>query len=240
MSDTEESRVFWERAGELGYESAVFKSQEVARHVMPRVTAKTMELADLIGVPTSGRVLELGCGDGRFAAEKLARHYAQVDACDVSEAAIARAQSLGIPNVNFQVADITTMDFSALGHYDACFLMAILHHVKDKVPELVRNLAPVVDRVVVMEPNGNHIGRKLAELTPRYKAAGEESFRDDELERVFAAAGYRKTLLKRVNFFPDLTPLWLFRLLKPVEPLIETTPPFDRLCTCMLVGFERA
>lgn len=239
MVDTVESRAFWERAGEMGYENAVFASPVVARHVMERVYAKTMALADAMGTPSDGRVLELGCGDGGFAAKQLARHYGKVEAFDVSEAAIARAQAQGAANADFRVADITTMDLEALGTYDSCFLMAVLHHIKSFTPAVVNCLGKVAKRVVILEPNGNNFGRKLAELTPRYRAAGEESFRVDELTEIFAAAGFRPYRVERFNFFPDMTPEWLFRMLRPVEPLIEASPLDRWLCTCILLGFER-
>jgi hypothetical protein len=41
---------------------------------------------------------------------------------------------------------------------------------------LIRTLRSAIDRVVVMEPNADHVMRKLLEFTPSYRAAGEDSF----------------------------------------------------------------
>jgi len=91
---------------------------------------------------------------------------------------------------------------------------------------------------VVLEPNGNHLLRRLLELTPSYRAAGEASFGTRHLRILFEQAGYRCVTWRRLNLFPNFTPLPLFRLLKPLEAAIETTPILRALCTVNMYGFE--
>jgi len=112
-------------------------------------------------------VLDLGCGDGAFTNQVLARNFAAVDGFDLSHSGVERAQAEAAEaHVRFRCCDITRLDFDMLPRYDGAFLIGILHHVKLATPSLIRTLASAIDRVVVMEPNANHIVRKLLEFTP--------------------------------------------------------------------------
>jgi hypothetical protein len=139
--------------------------------------------------------------------------------------------------VHFRCCDITGLDFGMLPQYDGAFLIGILHHVKATTPSLIRTLRSAIDRVVVMEPNGNHILRKLLEFTPAYRAAGEDSFRTTQLRDLFECGGYRCVAWRRMNLFPNFTPQSLFRLLRSLEPTIETTRGLRALCTVNMYGF---
>src|SRR5262249_40944173 len=121
--------------------------------------------------------------------------------------------------------------------YDGAFLIGILHHVKPATPQILQTLRRIAPRVVVLEPNGNHLLRKLLELTPSYRAAGEASFRRRQLRRLFAEAGYRRIVSRRLNLFPNFTPYPLFRLLKPIEAMVESTPVLRMLCTVDMHGY---
>jgi hypothetical protein len=91
---------------------------------------------------------------------------------------------------------------------------------------------------VVLEPNGNHLLRKLLELTPSYRAAGEDSFRTGQLIDMFEEAGFRTVVKQRVNLFPNFTPRPLFKLLKNIEPVFESTRGLRALCTVNMLGFD--
>lgn len=227
---------YWERAGELGYAEAMYSSQSVAQHVTERMAGVALEVAREIGIPAGGHVIELGCGDGYFSNNYLARRYGRVEAYDLSAAAIARAQAVAPDHVHFAAADILGLELPE--RVNGLFLMGILHHVKAGTPALVRRLARVAPRVVVLEPNGNHALRKLLELTPSYRAAGEESFRRRELVRIFAEAGYQDVVNRRLNLFPNFTPGFVFRACSRLEPLVERSRVLNALCTVNMFGFR--
>ena len=139
--------------------------------------------------------------------------------------------------MHFEACDISRLEFADLPRYEGAFLIGILHHVKTATPAILRALHRITGRVVVLEPNGGHLLRKLLELTPSYRAAGEDSFRRRRLERIFAEAGFRRVIWRRLNLFPNFTPQLLFRLLRPIEPVIEVTPGLRALCTVDMYGF---
>src|SRR5205085_379763 len=82
--------------------------------------------------------------------------------------------------------------------------------------------------------------RRLLELTPSYRAAGEDSFGTRELRTLFEAARFRHVVWRRLNLFPNFTPQPVFRLLRPFEPAIEALPGLRALCTVNMYGFNVA
>jgi SAM-dependent methyltransferase len=231
---------YWERAGTVSYGAAMYRCAEVERHIRGRCWQAALDIADTLGVPRDAHVLDLGCGDGAFANAMLAPRYRAVDGLDLSTAAIRRAdeESAG-PHLKFRAVDLTALDYATLPRYGAAFLMGILHHVKAATPAILAGLATRTDRIIVLEPNGDHLLRKLLELTPSYRAAGEDSFRTARLVELFAAAGFRAQVHRRMNLCPNFTPRFLYRLLAPLEPRIEASPLLDALCTVNMFGFAR-
>jgi SAM-dependent methyltransferase len=74
-----------------------------------------------------GRVLDVGCGAGRFAA-RLAERADRVDALDRSPAMIAEARRIVPANVTCLLGDAGTADLPA-GAYDAVTSISALHHM---------------------------------------------------------------------------------------------------------------
>ncbi len=237
---TNQTDLYWERAGQLGHADALFSSRALERHINVRIATIALSIARELGLDFSATVLELGCGDATFALDFLAPNFKTVWASDKSRAAIERAKTRSrTNNVTFEALDAVTLDYNKLPSFDGVFLMGFLHHVKSFTPDLIANLARAVPRAVVLEPNGNHVVRKLLEFTPSYKAAGEESFRTAEIVRIFQRAGYRNTACRRMNLFPNFTPEPLFKLLRSIEPFIERTPLLNALCTVNIFGFAK-
>jgi SAM-dependent methyltransferase len=231
---------YWDRAGEQGYAQAMYANVDVATHVRRRTWQAAIDIADAMGVPTAGHVLDVGCGDGSFTNQVLANHYRAVDGIEKSETAIRRARAEAQNGATYRVADLSTLNYDSLPRYDAAFLIGILHHVKWATPDIVRSIARRTDKMIVLEPNGNHLLRKAMEYTPSYRAAGEDSFRSKDLMAIFAAGGWRTDIRQRLNLFPNFTPGFVYRWLKPLEPLIEGSRFWNALCTVDIYGLTRA
>jgi SAM-dependent methyltransferase len=231
---------YWERAGAVSYAHAMYSSADVERHVRQRLWTIAIAIADEIRIPREGHVLDFGCGDGAFANAALAERYRRVDGYDKAAAAIerARAEAPG-PQVTFGAADLVTLDYEALPHYGGAFLIGILHHIKPATPAVMRSLAGVTDKMVVLEPNGDNLMRKALEFTPAYRSAGEDSFRTQEMIDIFAAAGWQTVVQRRLNLFPNFTPGPVYRLLAPLESRVEASRFWNALCTVNLFGLTR-
>jgi cyclopropane fatty-acyl-phospholipid synthase-like methyltransferase len=232
-------QTYWNNAGAVGYGEAMFAAKAVEQHINSRLWNIALDIAKGLGLDAGASVLDLGCGDGAFANQVLAKNFAAVDGFDLSENGILRATANASgPHVRFSQCDITKLEFAEFRQYDAAFLIGILHHVKEASPLLIKALRRIAPRVVVLEPNGDHLMRRLLEFTPSYRAAGEASFGTRRLRVMFEEAGYRCATWQRLNLFPNFTPLPVFRLLEPLESVIERTPVLRALCTVNMYGFE--
>ena len=235
-----EPETYWNRAGEISYAQAMYRSADVERHIRLRLWNFAIKIADEIRIPNSGRVLDFGCGDGAFANEVLASRYRAIDGYDLAPAAIERANAgASGPHLKFFTTDLVTFNYSALPRYDGAFLIGILHHIKAATPDVLRSLAQVTDKIVVLEPNGNNVIRKLLEFTPSYRRAGEDSFRSQEMIDIFSGAGWRVIIRRRLNLFPNFTPNFIYRLLAPIEPYIEGNSLLNAICTVNMFGAVR-
>ncbi|MGC1355948.1 MAG: class I SAM-dependent methyltransferase [Xanthobacteraceae bacterium] len=227
---------YWDRAGHRGYAEAMYRSSDVEAHVRGRLWKQAIEIAETLGVPRDGRVLDLGCGDGAFTNDILASHYQFVDGLDKSETAISRARSAARPHVSFRAVDLTSLDYEILPLYDAAFLIGILHHIKPAAPSVVQALGRRTNKMIILEPNGNHLLRKALEFTATYRDAGEDSFRTKRLTSILERAGWKTMIWRRLNLFPNFTPGPLYRLLAPIEQRIENSRLGKALCTVDLYG----
>lgn len=240
-SEMNKPDLYWENAGQKSYAQAMYQSSDVERHVRHRLWRVAVEIGEEIGIPHNGTVLDYGCGDGAFANQVLAQIYPAVHGYDNAKAAIARANAEAAgPHVKFLAADVVSLNYSSIPHYDGVYLIGILHHIKAATPDVLRSLGRVSDRMVILEPNGNHLLRKLLEFTPTYRAAGEDSFRTREIKTVLEDCGWRVTVFRRLNLFPNFTPGPIFRLLHRLEPKIEASPILNAMCTVNMLGVIRA
>jgi SAM-dependent methyltransferase len=87
-----------------------------------------------------GRVLDVGCGAGAFAA-RLAAHAEHVDAVDKSAAMIEAARRRAPANVDCTLADVMELPLPA-DHYDAIVSITALHHLP--LADALRRLAPAL------------------------------------------------------------------------------------------------
>lgn len=91
-----------------------------------------------LGPPAGRRVLDAGCGDGRFCHE-VAGEDCTVVGVDLSERAIAFARAFN-PDVDFRVGDLA--DLAARESFDAAVLIDTLEHIPpEECPAVVANLA---------------------------------------------------------------------------------------------------
>jgi SAM-dependent methyltransferase len=234
----EEQKKFWEHAGDIGYGNAVFSNAIVEKHIISKQWKTAIEVADSLNLNNQSRILELGCGDGTFADQVLSKYYAQIDASDVSNAAIQRANSQSkAKNIHFYVQDLTTNKYQPDEKWDGAFLMGFLHHVKQFTPDIISHLPAVCPKLIVLEPNGDNLIRKGLELLPSYKLAGEDSFRLNKLLEIFALHGYKATVIRRINLIPQFLPEKIFPILKGIEGFIEPAPVLNRMCSTYVIGF---
>lgn len=232
-------RVFWERAGRDGYGRAMFSNASVEQHIRSTIWEAAIKTAKMLRLNSKSRILELGCGDGTFAATILAKHFYSVDGYDCSVSAIERCNLLyRSESLSFYEGDAIEMDYSPDQYWDGAFLMGFLHHVKKDASVIVSRLAKVAPVVVVVDPNGDNLIRKALEFLPSYRRAGDDSFRLNQLESIFSSSGYKLVSLNLVSVVPPFTPAFLLPAMIYLERIIESNQALKNICSTYVLGFK--
>src|ERR1700750_776925 len=111
MRTTEDFNRYYATPDPWGVSRATFRDRVLRRHLTRSIRDKS--------------VLELGCGEGHLT--RAVFHRARsVIAIDISDVAIARAQSLNLPNARFGTADLRD---TSLGGYDVIAAIECIYYL---------------------------------------------------------------------------------------------------------------
>ena len=126
----------WNEFQQIGTDFADL--EEVANYDARMATFRDVEtenrkILETLDLPSGSRVIEIGCGTGRFARAAAAAGH-QVTALDVSpvmlEYVAKRAAEEGIDGITTQHGGFLSMDLPP-NHFDAVVSTAALHHLPD-------------------------------------------------------------------------------------------------------------
>jgi SAM-dependent methyltransferase len=200
VADETDGPASGDRSATIAREQAFFDADGARYHqVRNRISRaigafnRSAELHDLYD-PDGARVLDYGCGEGRFSFELLDRGAVHVTGFDISntriEAAQRRAVALGVDDrTRFLVADAHDTGLPG-GSFDLIIGGDILHHldIERAALELRRLLAPG-GRALFVEPLVHHpllrLGRRI---TPSARTVDEHPLTVDDwrmLDRLF-------------------------------------------------------
>lgn len=201
--------------------------ESLPEHVMAHLTARRVAFSRAL-VP-SGKVLDVGCGTGRFLASMPTTGY-ELHGIDISAGMLEEARGRGLDVVEGSSGDLPFADDS----FDLVVTFAVLHHLID--PELVR--ATLREIVRVTRPGGKAVVWDHNPNNPYWKFLmarlpqdqGDEvlvpaSLIMDELARTPA----RHVSLRRMTFMPDFTPRWAVPAVGRIETLLERVPLLNRI-----------
>ncbi|MGI6368985.1 MAG: class I SAM-dependent methyltransferase [Anaerolineae bacterium] len=149
--------------------------------------------------PGGGRLLELGCGDGRLL-HALAGQYA-LTGIDISEHAIARARRL-VPSANLRVGDIATCATDA--HYDVVLALNVLEHVPDPraVMLRVREMLAEGGTFIFAVPNKHgRVGRALVRFMDFMDRTHISSFTREHWLQLADELGFEQRLVLNATWF---------------------------------------
>ena len=189
------------------------------------------------GRRTLGRVLSIGCGDGRF--ERLLAPSAEsVVGIDISPDAISIANAIaardGLTNLKFQVK--TTDEFDWNGPFDTVFCMALFHHLPEgEVPGLASRIYQNLERgglLFTLDPNADAVMRKIGRIIlggryHNYHTDDERELSPSDTRAIICRSGF-----DRVDYLPadwTLIPAMYILSQGPQWPL-RRCDWVDRLC----------
>ena len=198
-------------------------------------------------VADTDRVLEIGCGMGRYTLE-IARRGIEVEGFDLSPELLAWLKEYAGDrwDIPLHCGDLLDPPEALLGRFDVAVCFFTLHHLHAleacllRVPELLRSGG----RIAFLEPNPlNPLYYAQIALTPRMRWRAEKGILNMRPPRVLEAlriAGMSELRITRFGFFPPfvVNRKWganLERRLEQIE-LLEPVLPFQVFSGCLSDG----
>jgi 2-polyprenyl-3-methyl-5-hydroxy-6-metoxy-1,4-benzoquinol methylase len=210
------------RTGSYAYTAEKISSQYANARISRSIAAS---------FPFAGKkVLDLGCGDGTYSLEFHALGASEVLGIDPAEVAVnaanERAEEAGIRGaVSFEVGNIYALE-EQLGSkkFDCVILRGVLHHLPDPA-KAISAIAPLVNKLIILEPNGYNPVLKLLERFSRYHVEHEErSFLPSTIKSWINEAGLKVESVEHLNLVPMFCPDWMANACKAIEPVVERIP----------------
>ena len=179
---------------------------------------------DLFGSVANRRILDAGCGVGKYAFD-LSQAGAHVVGIDNDGQALERAKSLAGTTVDFHKADITeSLTFLGPHSFDAILCSLVLHYIEDWSAPLseFNNLLTSRGQLIVSvhHPFSDYFdadSKNYFEREPWYSGSAESPFWRRSLEEITAS-------IVNANFTLDV-----IREPKPSTDQTDTAPNLPRL-----------
>jgi len=184
-----------------------------------------------------------GSGTGELSQAVLAHNRGQIGRYVTSEyfpEGVEWLRRAGLEAIQADAQDLPLDD----GQFDASVAFDVMHHV-DRPRDMAREMMRVArGRCLLVESNGLSVFRKLKELTPGHRAAGERSYTPWTYRSFFA--GHPGYALEKFEIFPFLFPFkcprWALRGLVAWNRCVEHIPLVRWQCSsvAITVHYRRA
>jgi SAM-dependent methyltransferase len=196
---------------------------------------------DTFGTRKNQAFLEVGSGNGDLSRAILAENRGQIAryvCSDYFPESVEWLRKLGIEAIQADAQALPCAD----AEYDAVVDFDVMHHV-DAPREMAKEMMRVGrGRALLVESNGMSLPRRLLELTPGHRAAGERSYTPAQYKSFFVGhPGYRLTGFAIYPFlFPFKCPRWFLPTLVWFNRRIESIPFFRWQCSSVVITIDYA
>jgi len=190
--------------------------------VMPRYVRLFYEV---FGGVRNHSFFEIGSGNGDLCTAILANNHGQIRRYVTSECFPEGVEWLQQQGLESILADAMALPIGDQ-EYDAAVEFDVMHHV-ERPRDMAREMMRIGHgKCLLVESNGLSIFRKLKELTPGHRAAGERSYTPREYRGFFEGnPGYMVTKFTIAPFlFPFKCPKWFMPALVAFNRVIEKIP----------------
>lgn len=159
------------------------------------------------------KILEIGCGKGRFSAQLLKRGY-RLTCIDDSESMLKEFRTLAEKNVKLICGDFNRVLGKSKNKFDAIIGFYILHHFESLEISL-KNMAKLLNKggtVAFIEPNPYnpmYYVQLLVYKDMSWKGErGILNMKPKKLSNIFAKSGFKAFKLIRFGFMPPFAMNW--------------------------------
>lgn len=182
------------------------------------------------------KIIDIGCGDGKYSAEFAKFGPAKVFGIDTAAAAIDAATKRNIGDRRFEFAVGSVYNLAVYhGQFDIALVRGVLHHLSDP-PRAIAEILKTAHTMIIIEPNGFNPVLKVLEKVSRYhREHKERSFLPPMLRHWSVEAGGRITKSCYIGLVPMFAPDFLAKLCKTFEPFVERTPVVRQICCAQYV-----
>lgn len=191
-------KAFYDRQVEEHPESPAILGSSTKLHADYRDLGEWRAFSELISIGKSSRVLELGCGGGRWV-ERLAPSAREVVGVDISDNAVglarSRAQRLGLVNSSYVVSSI--VDYRPEGKFDLVYFSGVLLYLNDtEAAQALGNLDGHLERDASIVVRDSLTDVCYERKTPHYNAHYRNA---DATSKLFERIGYRLHARRRAT-----------------------------------------
>ena len=185
--------------------------------------------------------LELGAGTGEMAELIASQNFEFISRYAVSEYFAEGVEWLKGRGLEAHLVDAENIPFENES-FDAVLCFDVMHHVQNPSKMAKEMLRTARGRLFLTESNGLSFGRKLMELTPGHRKAGEKSFTPSKYRSFFDHPEFKITHFEIHPFvFPLYLPSVFSKITKYFNKLIEHIPLLNWQCSnvYMYIEYER-
>jgi hypothetical protein len=192
---------------------------------------------DNFGSMQNASFVEIGSGNGDLPRAILNCNKGQIGRYIVSEQfpqGVEWLKSQGLDAIQADAVNLPVGD----GSFDASIAFDVMHHVPQPALMAKEMMRVARGRCLLVESNGMSIFRKLKELTPAERAAGERSYSPWRYKSFFTQ--HPNYVVEEFAIYPFLFPFkcpgWFLPLLVRFNHAIENIPFFRWQCSSVAIS----
>jgi len=177
------------------------------------------------------KILDVGCGDGKYTAEFAPLNPLEVRGIDAAEVAVSAARGRMEHDDKFHFSVGSIYDLSEYhSQYDIAVVRGVLHHLENPEKAL-EEVCKTAQTVIVLEPNGyNPILKVIEKISPYHRQHEEQSYTPFTLRKWSTKNGGTIVNALYLGLVPMFCPDWMAHLCKALEPLVENIPLIRQIC----------